>query len=179
MSPGAFQTLQRHLDNSDPQLCQSIRSTNPSFPYDSSSDPAPDWFERAEDSGIDFVRRRQTETIYDELRNRDLDILRRKPTQAQTLWLSPFTRNMGDREEDFSISAFDVYDRKNPPDTELFIQIKKRYCKAKGRFRYLYVTDVFHVAHPSSPYGAHNWPQLPDAPLAKPSSHRLAHVPEE
>ena len=139
MLPGAFQTLQRHLDNSDPQLDQSIRSTDPSVPYDSNSDPAPEWSERAEVSGIDFVRRWQTETIYDELRKCDLDILRRKPTQAQTLWLSPLTRNMGDREEDFSISAFDVFDRKNPPDTELFIQMNKRYFKAKGRFSRLLV----------------------------------------
>ncbi len=133
MKPGTVQSLQRHLDNSDPQLGQSIRYTDPFVPYDSNSDAAPDRFEKAKDPEGDSVRRLQRESIYDELRNHDLDILRRKSTQAQTLWLPPFTR-IGEREKDFSISAFDVYDRKHPPDTELFIQIKKRYLKANGRF---------------------------------------------
>ena len=135
MKPGTVQSLQRHLDNSDPQLGQSIRSTDPSVPYDSNSDAAPDRLESAEDPGIDLVRREQTKSIYDELRNRDLDVLRRKPTQTQTLWLSPFTRNMGDRKEDFSISTFDVYDRKNPPDTELFIQIKGEVFKSQWQIQ--------------------------------------------
>ncbi|KAK0517191.1 hypothetical protein JMJ35_000346 [Cladonia borealis] len=134
LSPGAVQVLQRHLDNSDPQLDRSIRSTEPSDPHDFNSDPKPDRFERAEDPEIDSVRREQTESIYDKLRNRDLGILRRKPTQAQTLWLVPFTCFIGDRWEEFPISAFDIYDRKNPPDTELFMQIKQRYFESKGRF---------------------------------------------
>ena len=134
MTPGAVRSLQRHMDNSDPQLSQSVRSTDGFVPYDSNSDPAPDRFERAQEPEIDSDRRRKTESIYDELRNRDLDILRRKPVRAQALWLLPFARPMGDRWEEFPISAFDVYDRKHSPDTELFIHVKKRYFKSKGRF---------------------------------------------
>ena len=43
----------------------------------------------------------------------------------------------------------------------------------------LHATDIFHAVCPSKPHDAYNWPQLPDAPLAKPPPHRLAHVPEE
>ena len=53
------------------------------------SDPAHDRFERSKNLGINFVRRRQTESAYDEIRNRDLDILARQCTQAYTLWLPP------------------------------------------------------------------------------------------
>ena len=131
LSPGAVQTLQRHLDNSDPQLDWPIRSTEPSGPHDSDSDPAP---KQSEEIEIDSDQREQTRSIYDKRRDQDLGILRRKPNQAQTLWLLPFICHIGDGWEEISISAFDVYDRENPPDTELFIQVKQRYFNSKGRF---------------------------------------------
>ena len=37
------------------------------------------------------------------------------------------------------------------------------------------MTNVFHTVLSSSPYDTHNWAQLPAAPLAKPSPHRLAY----
>ena len=132
--PAAAQTLQKHLDNSDPIFAQSTCSTDRSVPYDSNSDPTPDQFERANDLGINSVRRRQTASDYDELRNRDLDILARHRTQAYTLWLSPFAYETTSRWGKIYISAFDVFARKNSPDTELFIHIKRRYCKTKGIF---------------------------------------------
>ena len=42
---------------------------------------------------------------------------------------------MGHGLEDLPISAFDIYDRKNPPDTELFIHIKKRYYTTPKELR--------------------------------------------
>ena len=98
------------------------------------SDPAHDRFERSKNLGINFVRRRQTESTYDEIRNRDLDILARQCTQAYTLWLPPCACKTTRRWEEFHISAFDVFNRKNAPDTELFMYIKERYCKTKGIF---------------------------------------------
>ena len=132
--PGAVQTLQRHLDNSDPEFAQSISSADTSVPYDSNSDPVSDRFEEAKDFEIDSVRRQQKGSIYDELRNRDLDFLARHRTQVYTLWLLPFLCKTTRQWEDFHIPAFDIIDRLNSPDTELFIDIKKRYSKAKGVF---------------------------------------------
>lgn len=134
MTPGAVRSLQRHLDNSGPKLSQPVRNIDRSVAYDRNPDTAPDQFEKAKDPEIGSDRSQQTESIYDELRSRDIDILRRKPSRAQALWLLPFARLVGDRWEGFPISAFDVYDRKHSPDTELFIHVKKRYFKFKGRF---------------------------------------------
>ena len=78
--PGAVQTLQRHLDNTDPELAYSISSADTSVPYDSNSDPAPDQFEEAKDFEIDSVRRQQKGSIHDELRNRDLYFFARHRT---------------------------------------------------------------------------------------------------
>ena len=132
--PGAVQTLQRHLDNSDREFAQPISSADTSVPYDSNSDPASDRFEEAKDFEIDSVTGQQKGSIYDELRNRDLDFLARHRTQAYTLWLLPFLCKSTRQWEVFHISAFDVIDRLNSPDIELFIDIKKRYSKAKGIF---------------------------------------------
>ena len=137
-SPGAVQVLQWHLDKSDLQLDRSIRSTEPSGPHDSDPDPTPDRFERAEGPVINSVQKLQTESIYDKFRNRDIDILRRCPFGARRLWLLPFVclaeNGAKISAKVFPISAFDIYDRTNPPDTELFIHVKQRYLKAKGRF---------------------------------------------
>ena len=73
-------SLQRHLNDSDPRLGESTCSTDPSVPYGFDSDSAPDRFEGASEPEIDFVRRRQYEPTCDELRNRDIDLLRRHPT---------------------------------------------------------------------------------------------------
>ena len=77
------------------------------------SDPAHDRFERSKNLGINFGRRRQTESTYDEIRNRDLDILARQCTQAYTLWLPPCACKTTRRGEEFHISAFDIFNRKN------------------------------------------------------------------
>ncbi len=94
----------------------------------------PDRFDRAKEPEIDSLRRQQRGSTYDELRNFDLYLMRKYPTQAQTLWLLPFIYKLGDGWENLSVSAFDISGGTNSLDTELFLHAKKRYFKAKGRF---------------------------------------------
>lgn len=72
--------------------------------------------------------------IYQKLRNRDLDEMAKYCSQGDTLWRLPVLCKSTRQWEDLHISAFDVLDRMNSPDTELFISIRKKYFKAKGIF---------------------------------------------
>lgn len=134
--PGAGESLQYVLDKSDPAFLQSTRITDPSVLYKSIHDPVPKRFEGAMELGINFVRRRQTEPIYLEFHNRDLDRLMKNRSQSDTPWLLPNLCEIEHRWVQMPISAFDIHHGKNPPDTEVFLRIKKRYSKAKGTFRW-------------------------------------------